>query len=267
MSTTPSQTRRYAAGVAYDGSAFAGFQLQRGQRTVQGALEAALGHVADRPVRVIGSGRTDSGVHAGGQVIHFDSDAERPDHAWLLGTNTQLDDDVALRWLRPVAADFHARFSAEGRRYRYRIVNQPTRPVLRRSTAAWVRDPLNAAAMHVAGQALVGEHDFSSFRAAACQATHPVRQINSLAVTRLGNDIAIVIEGNAFLHHMVRNITGALLAVGRGECDAAWLVALLAARDRTQGAATAHARGLTLEAVRYGSRWNLPAVATSGAAR
>lgn len=255
---------RLALGVSYDGGPFFGFQAQARGPTVQGELEAALGRVAAAPVRIVAAGRTDSGVHASLQVVHFDPPRVRPLQAWLLGTNRFLSPAIAVGWVRPVAPDFHARFSALGRRYRYRIVNRATRPVLDRHTAAWIREPLDAAAMHLAAQALVGEHDFSSFRAAGCQARHPVRRVDRIDVRRRGERLDVVIEGNAFLHHMVRNIVGTLLAVGHGRQAVGWPGRLLALRDRTRAEPTAPACGLTLEAVRYPARFGLPSPASGG---
>ncbi len=250
--------QRYALGVEYDGSRFYGWQSQRQSPTVQAVLEAALSQIAAEPLAVTAAGRTDRGVHALCQVVHFDSRARRPHRAWVLGLNSLLPVPVAGRWLRPVGGDFHARYSAEARTYRYRIINRWTRPALDHHRAAWVYRPLDAEAMHEAAQCLIGEHDFSSFRAAGCQSHHARRRLETIAVGRHGDEVWIEVTANAFVYHMVRNIAGALIAVGRGARPAAWLAELLAARDRRQSAATAPAAGLYFVGPRYAPRWQLP---------
>lgn len=249
---------RIALGVEYDGTRFLGWQTQAQTPTVQSELERALAQVADGPVSVIGAGRTDSGVHAACQVAHFDPPNERPMRSWVLGTNTHLPEDLRIIWAIPVSSDFNARFSASARRYAYRIVNRPVRPALDRLTHTWEARTLNAEAMHQGAQALVGEHDFSAFRAAACQARHGVRRIHHITVSKIGDTITIEVEGNAFLHHMVRNIAGSLLVVGRGEKPPSWIGELLASRDRTVAGPTAPACGLTLETVTYPAAFELP---------
>ncbi len=258
MNTT--RTYRLAAGVEYDGSHFAGWQRQKDQkvRFVQEVLEEALSRVADRPVQVVCAGRTDTGVHATAQVVHFETTACRPERSWLLGTNVNLPGDVCLRWVQPVAEDFHARFSATARRYRYIIDNRPVRPAILRGRVTWWRAPLDEARMVEAARALVGEHDFTSYRSVACQAKNPVREIRSLEVSRQGDFIYIDVEANAFLHHMVRNIAGVLMAIGEGERPVQWAAELLEVRDRTRGGVTAPAAGLYLVAVRYPERFGLP---------
>ncbi len=252
------QLSRIALGVEYDGSRFLGWQTQAQTPTVQSELERALGEVADAPLSVQGAGRTDTGVHAAVQVAHFDPPVRRTLQAWVLGTNTHLPEDLRVVWAMEVGSDFHARFSAVARRYCYRIMNRPVRPALARINHAWVAQSLDQDAMHSAAQALCGEHDFSAFRASACQARHGVRRINYIAVTRHQETITINIEGNAFLHHMVRNIVGSLLMVGRAERDAEWIAQLLAGRDRTLAGPTAPAAGLTLERVIYPASFGLP---------
>lgn len=251
---------RIAMGVEYDGSGFNGWQIQPqgGVRTVQDCVETALASVADQPVRVHCAGRTDTGVHGLGQVIHFDTAAERSSHAWVFGTNANLPADISIIWARVVDNSFHARFSAERRRYRYVIFNRRVRPAVMATSLAWDYRPLDERRMDQAANYLVGEHDFSSFRAYACQAKSPVRTIHELTVTRSGLHVIIEIEANGFLHHMVRNIAGVLMAIGAGEHDVDWVREVLAARDRQLGGVTAPPHGLTLTAVRYPSHFGLP---------
>lgn len=249
---------RIAAGIEYDGTAFSGWQSQPGSRTVQGCVEQALSKVADHPVQVVCAGRTDSGVHATGQVIHFDTGASRRMRSWILGANANLPADVSVTWAQPVDERFHARFGALERRYRYVILNRMVRPALGRSRVCWDHYPLDAGLMAQAGTYLVGEHDFSSFRALACQAKHPVRTIHRLEVSRAGEYLYIDVTANAFLHHMVRNIAGVLIAVGRGERRPDWVPELLLARDRSVGGVTAPAGGLYLVDVRYPDEFGLP---------
>ena len=250
---------RYALGIEYDGSAFKGWQLQRHQvQTVQAAVESALARVAAHPVRVVCAGRTDTGVHAAGQVVHFESESQRDPRNWVLGANVNLPPSVALSWAKQVNDTFHARFSAESRSYRYLILNRPTRSSLLAARATWVHRPLDAAAMHAAGQALVGTHDFSSYRAIGCQAKSPVRTLHSLQVRRRGELIDLRVHANAFLHHMVRNIAGVLIAVGRGERPPEWAAEVLAHRDRTLGGVTAPPHGLYFERVWYPAAFAIP---------
>lgn len=250
---------RIALGVEYDGTGFKGWQLQRdGVRTVQGVLEGALSRVAAGPVRLSCAGRTDTGVHATGQVAHFDTEARREPRNWLLGANVNLPADVAVTWVKPVDEAFHARFSAQSRCYRYLILNRPTRSGLLAHRATWVHKPLDAERMHEAGQALVGTHDFSSYRALACQAKSPVRTLHSLRVSRHGDVLTLQVHANAFLHHMIRNIAGVLIAIGRGEQGMGWAAEVLALRDRTLGGVTAPPDGLYFERVWYPRQFELP---------
>ena len=251
---------RIALGLEYDGSRFHGFERQPGRRTVQGEVEAALARIAAAPVRVVCAGRTDAGVHATGQVVHFDTAASRPVHAWVRGTNTYLPPDVTVLWARIVADGFHARFLALQRRYRYVIVNRDTRPALLAGRAAWEYRPLDARLMRLAARHLAGEHDFSSFRAAGCQARHPVRRLHRIEVARTGDRIVIDVHANAFLQHMVRNIAGTLVAVGAGEHDPDWVASVLAARDRRAAGVTAAPDGLYLVGVDYPEEAGIPAV-------
>ena len=213
---------RIALGVEYDGSAFHGWQYQGDVRSVQETLEQGLSTVADHPVSVHCAGRTDTGVHATGQVVHFETEAHRSERSWILGTNSNLPDDVSISWAREMPESFHARFSAIGRHYCYQIINRKFRSALWRNRAVWIHHPLDEVRMQQAAQHLVGTHDFSSYRALACQAKHPVRTIHSLEVTRAGEMISVSIHANAFLHHMVRNIAGVLIAIGKGEQPVIW---------------------------------------------
>lgn len=249
---------RLAMGIEYDGSRFCGFQRLKDVASVQAAVEDALTKVASAPVQIHASGRTDSGVHATRQVVHFDPPAERTEKAWIFGVNTNLPRDVAVRWVKPVSDDFHSRLGALGRRYRYLVLNQISRPVLERTNVTWCRDPLDADAMHRAAQALVGEHDFSSFRAAGCQSKTPWRQMHFVDVKRYGPLVMIDIQGNAFLHHMIRNIAGALISVGRGAQDDKYIERLLALKDRKKGDVTAPACGLHFVDSIYDERFDLP---------
>jgi len=250
---------RFAAGLEYDGRAYSGWQFQPGLTTVQDALQAALGRVADAPIDCICAGRTDAGVHALAQVVHFDSDAARSERAWRLGANTYLPPDVSVVWTREVAAHFHARYSALSRSYCYLISNRDSRPGLDTGRVTWERRPLDAPRMHAAAQVLLGEHDFSGFRAIECQSKTPVRRIEHLAVGRHGDWVRIDVTANAFLHHMVRNIAGLLMTVGYGESPPERVAAVLASRDRKTSAATAPPDGLYLAAVSYPPEFGLPA--------
>jgi tRNA pseudouridine38-40 synthase len=214
--------------------------------------------VADHPVPVTAAGRTDAGVHALMQVAHFDSPAVRTTRSWTLGANTELPAEVAVLWAQSVPDTFHARYSALSRTYVYRIVNQPCRPALLRGQVCWIRRPLDAQTMHSAAQALVGEHDFSSFRAAECQSPTALRRVTYIAVECAGADLTVTVCANAFLHHMVRNIAGALIAVGTGDRPPLWIAELLRARDRRLGAVTAPPQGLYLARVEYPDEFGIP---------
>jgi tRNA pseudouridine38-40 synthase len=248
---------RIACAVEYDGSGFCGWQRQDHARSVQGDVEAALSKVADHEVRVICAGRTDSGVHASWQIIHFDSQAERSERSWVLGTNANLPDDASLLWAREVDGDFHARFSAQARSYRYVIFNRDVPSALLHRRATWVHQALDVSRMREGARYLLGEHDFSSFRALACQAKSPVRTIHRLDIRRSGAYLYLDVEANAFLHHMVRNIAGVLMAVGRGVHNSHWVQDILNKRDRTQGGVTAPASGLYLVGVRYPQKYGI----------
>ena len=251
-------TQRIAVGLEYDGADFVGWQVQRAGRSVQGALEAAVSAVADERISVTGAGRTDAGVHARGQVAHFDSHARRTPRQWLLGINSSLPEDVAAHWVRHLDADFHARRSATARRYRYRILERRTRSALLRRRSWWRRGELDCAAMAAAASSLLGERDFSSFRAAGCQSKSPMRRLTTVALYRTDDLLHLEFEANAFLQHMVRNLVGVLVEVGRGAAPPGWAAQVLAARDRTRGGVTAPPQGLTLMGVRYPARFDLP---------
>lgn len=256
---------RYALGVEYDGSDFKGWQQlgESGCASVQATLQAALSSVADAPVGVVCAGRTDAGVHGECQVVHFDSDVARTPRGWVLGTTTRLPPSVCVRWCVPVADDFHARFSARARRYRYRLLNRQVRPALYRQTLSWERRPLDAGAMHRAAQALLGENDFSSFRSVQCQALHARRELQAISVVRQGEVVEVQVQANAFLHHMVRNIVGALIYVGTGRNEPGWMAEVLAARDRDAAAPTFMPDGLYFAKIDYDPKWGLPQEALS----
>jgi tRNA pseudouridine38-40 synthase len=252
---------RFAAGLEYDGRAYKGWQFQPGLNTVQGVIQDALSRVADSPLETVCAGRTDAGVHASAQVLHFDSEAARGERAWRLGANTYLPIDVSVLWVREVPAQFHARFSATARSYRYLILNRDSRPGLDAGRATWERRPLDHERMHACAQVLVGEHDFSAFRAIECQSKSPVRRVERVSVTREGEWVRVDITANAFLHHMVRNVAGLLMAVGEGDSPSERVAAVLESRDRKVNAPTAPPDGLYLAGVRYPAEFGLPAVA------
>jgi len=251
---------RIACRVEYNGSRYSGWQAQPhlDVQTVQTTLEAALAVVAATPVRVHCAGRTDTGVHGFCQVVHFDAPVTRSAKAWVLGGNGNLPYDVRLHWAMAVPAEFHARFSAQARRYRYVIANTPVRPALLGGQVTWQRQPLDTQLMHREAQCLLGEQDFTAFRAAACQSTSPMRDVRAVTVSRAGDLVVIDITANAFVHHMVRNIAGSLMAVGSGRRPEGWLVQLLAGRDRTVAAETAAPHGLYLVDVEYAPAFGLP---------
>ena len=259
---------RFALGIEYDGSGYSGWQRlsQPGAElpdgSLQTALETALSRVANAPIATVCAGRTDAGVHARCQVVHFDTKAERSLRGWILGTTANLPPTLAVRWCVPVDAGFNARFSARARRYRYRILNRSARPGLQRQFLGWEPLPLDASAMHDAAQALLGEQDFSAFRSAQCQATHARRNLQHVAVARQDDEVVVEVQANAFLHHMVRNIVGSLLLVGRGERPREWITELLAGRDRTVAGPTSPSSGLLFLGPRYPAECGLPAEVT-----
>jgi len=254
---------RIALGVEYDGTAYNGWQRQRNGTGVQTVVERALAKVADAQVEVVCAGRTDAGVHAEAQVVHFDSTARRSRRSWVLGVNSNLPPDISARWAEFVADDFDARYSATSRTYRYLILNRPTRSALYRDRAWWIHRPLDELRMRDAAVHLRGEHDFSAFRAAGCQALTPNREVFDLTVERRAEWLVVTVRANAFLQHMVRNIVGVLVAIGAGDEEAGWAGEVLESRDRTRGGVAAPAHGLTLIEVRYPGGAGIRAPATS----
>lgn len=254
---------RIALGVEYDGSRFCGWQSQPALCAVQDALENALGKIAVAQIRVTAAGRTDAGVHALEQVVHFDCEAVRPLTAWTRGANALLPSAIACRWARAVDDGFDARRSALARSYQYVLEVSPVRPALHHARVGWFHRPLDVSAMREAALALVGEHDFSAFRASQCQARSPIRNLTRLDITAAGERVYFDVEANAFLHHMVRNIVGALIYVGAGREPVGWMHTLLNSRDRTRGAPTFEAAGLYLKSVKYDVKWQLPSGAHS----
>jgi tRNA pseudouridine38-40 synthase len=252
------QVSRVAAIVEYDGTEYAGWQSQEHSASIQDAVQAAISFVAGHPITAICAGRTDSGVHAIGQVIHFDTSATRTPRAWVLGANTRLSPNIALQWAGEVSIGFHARHKAIRRIYRYCILNRSARSALQRARAAWIHRPLNAAAMHAAAQVLIGEHDFSAFRSVECQSKTAVRRVERVEVRREGDYLWLEIAANAYLHHMVRNIVGTLLDV-QGETDpAAAMAQVLTGGKRRFAGATAPASGLYLWRVEYPPMYGIP---------
>jgi tRNA pseudouridine38-40 synthase len=250
---------RFALGLEYDGTAFMGWQRQPHEgRTVQASVEEALSSVADHPIEVTCAGRTDAGVHARAQVIHFDSQAKRDLRSWLLGTNSRLPPDVAACWIKEVPEAFHARFKATARQYRYVILNRDTRPALARAELTWVHRALEVEPMQAAARHLMGRHDFSAYRSVDCQAKQPVRTLKRLDLRREGERILIDAVADGFLHHMVRNIVGVLMEVGQGKRGPDWSREVLEGRDRALGGITAPAHGLTLVAVEYPAEFGVP---------
>ena len=249
---------RIALGVEYCGTAFRGWQSQAGGKTVQDALEAALARIAGGPTGVLCAGRTDAGVHATQQVVHFDTEVTRPITAWVRGVNSHLPDGVSVRWAQEVGDEFHARFSARGRRYRYLLLNRPQRPGLWQGRVGWFHGTLDLAAMQAAAGRLLGEHDFSAFRAAECQAKSPIKTMSHASVRHFGSMLVFDFEASAFLHHMVRNLVGTLVYIGKGAQPAAWVDELLQMKDRKLAAPTFSPDGLYFRGPVYEPQWNLP---------
>ncbi len=249
---------RIALGVEYCGTGFEGWQTQPHGRTVQDALQHALGVIAAGPIEVICAGRTDTGVHASAQVAHFDVDVPRPLTAWVRGVNANLPAGISVNWAQEVDDSFHARFSAQTRRYRYLLLNRPVRPAILHGRVGWFHASLDVEEMAAAAQYLLGEHDFSSFRAAACQAKSPIRTMSDARVEACQDWVIFDFEANAFLHHMIRNLVGALVHIGKGEQHADWMPELMAAKNRKYAPPTFSPDGLYLCGVSYPPRWNLP---------
>ena len=249
---------RLALGIEYDGSGFAGWQSQSHGNTVQDVLEKAITAIGGHSVRVVCAGRTDAGVHALAQVVHFDTEAVRPDTAWVRGVNAHLPPQVAVCWAKEVDTEFHARFSARARAYRYMLLNRPVRPALLNGRVGWFHSPLDIERMQTAAACLIGEHDFSAFRAAECQAKSPVKHLYRADVSAQAGCIVFDFRANAFLHHMIRNLVGSLVYIGKGKHPPAWLEELLAGRDRKLAAPTFDAAGLYFDGAEYDPGWQLP---------
>jgi tRNA pseudouridine38-40 synthase len=249
---------RVALGIEYDGSSYCGWQFQDGVPTVQDQVEQALSQVADSMVRVVTAGRTDTGVHATGQVIHFDTEAVRSDYSWQRGATRYLPDDICVLWAMQVDESFHARFSAIERHYRYIILNRAVRPAIERNRVTWEYRPLDVDLMRQAAKHLIGRHDFNAYRAVACQAKSPVRELRELSVQRFGDYIVIEARADGFLHHMIRNIAGVLCSIGAGERAVDWSAEVLDSRDRTVAGVTAPPDGLYLTGVLYPDEYKIP---------
>ncbi len=251
---------RIALGVEYDGSSYCGWQSQADGRTVQDVLQRALSQIACESISVVAAGRTDTGVHALEQVVHFDTHAVRQLSAWVRGVNAILPKNIAVQWAHPVPDEFHARFSAQARSYRYLLINRPVRSAIQHGKAGWFHAPLDVGGMREAAQYLLGEHDFSSFRAAECQAKSPVKNLAQLDIQQQGELITLDLQADAFLHHMVRNIVGCLVYVGKGKHPPQWLKGILESRNRNQAAPTFAPDGLYLRHVTYDAKWALPQI-------
>lgn len=251
---------RIALGIEYIGTAYSGWQSQHFDQlpTIQDKVEKAIAMVANHPVKIVCAGRTDTGVHAKGQVVHFDTYANRQERNWVLGINSNLPSDISVHWAQQMSDEFHARFSAIARQYQYYIYNHPFRSALYYRRATWIYLPLDIERMHQAAQYFIGEHDFSSFRAQYCQAKSPIRKIEEINIEQQDDLIILTIKANAFLHHMVRNIVGVLLPIGRHEKDPQWIQEVIAARDRKAAGITAPADGLYLNRVFYPEMFNIP---------
>lgn len=254
---------KIALGIEYNGHAYSGWQKQQNLSTVQGHIEKALSTIANESIQVICAGRTDAGVHATGQVIHFETSATRDTKAWTLGANTLLPPDISIRWAKEVESDFNARFTALSRRYRYIIHNYPVRSAILASRATWITHPLDAGSMHEAAQLLLGELDFSAFRSSQCESRTPMRNVQEITIKRHDHFIILEIQANAFLHHMVRNITGTLMKVGAGIKKSEWIQEVLLSKDRRLAAETAPATGLYLIKVQYPDKYQINATEKS----
>lgn len=260
MSENIQQQYRIAMGIEYDGSHFVGWQSQREGETVQQNVERALSKVANHPIKIFCAGRTDTGVHANEQVIHFETSAYRKNYSWIFGCNTNLPKSISSLWAVEVPEAFHARFSAIQRSYRYTILNRKIRPSILNNYVSFVSQPLDEVRMQHAADHLIGKHDFTSYRTVACQAKSPVRTLYKLEVTREGEFIHLDLQADGFLHHMVRNIAGVLIKVGSGEADIEWSKDVLEHRNRCRGGVTASSKGLYLKKITYPDEFNLPGI-------
>ncbi len=254
---------RIALGIEYDGSSFCGWQYQDGVETVQNEVEQALSKISNTSIRVITAGRTDTGVHATGQGVHFETDVIRSDYSWMRGTSRYLPDEITILWAKHVSNDFHARFSAIERQYQYIILNRHERPAILHKKVSWEYRPLDVELMKEAAKHLLGRHNFNAYRALACQAKSPIRDLRELSVARSGSFIVINARADGFLHHMIRNIAGVLCSIGAGEKDPQWSAQVLASEDRTCGGVTATPDGLYLNSIIYPEEFNIPTVKNS----
>ena len=251
---------RIALGIEYNGCPFFGWQSQAEGQTVQDTLQLALSQIAGEQISVIAAGRTDTGVHALEQVVHFDTQIVRPLTAWVRGVNALLPESIAVCWAHPVPDEFHARFSAHGRSYRYVLINRATRPAIHVGKVGWYHAPLDLTAMQAASKFLLGEHDFSALRAAQCQAKSPVKHLQKLSISKQGEMLIFDVSANAFLHHMVRNMVGCLVYIGKGKYPPSWLAEVLASRERSKAAPTFSPNGLYLQRIKYEAKWGLPQI-------
>lgn len=249
---------RYACCVEYTGEGFFGFQTQIQEPTIQNSLEKAIEEIANHTVRITCCGRTDTGVNATAQVIHFDSKSIRSEYQWIMGINSNLPHGISVMWVKSVSKDFHARFSAIERSYRFRILNRWIRPAISRFEYTWEMNPLDEGKMHIAAQCLVGEHDFNAFRSSSCQSKVSVKTMYTVSVTRNKNIVELNISGSGFLHHMIRNIVGTLLPIGQGKKSIDFMAQVLESKDRTKAGVTAKPQGLTFTGVKYPKEFNLP---------
>ncbi|MFB3101131.1 MAG: tRNA pseudouridine(38-40) synthase TruA [Gammaproteobacteria bacterium] len=249
---------KIALGIEYCGAPYHGWQRQDIPNSVQEHVENALSKIADQEINVICAGRTDTGVHALHQVVHFETDIDRKMYSWVAGGNVNLPNDISILWAKEVDDDFHARFSATARTYKYIIINRQSKPGVNHGLVTWERQPLQAGRMQLAANSLIGEHDFTSFRTVACQANSAVRNVKRLDISRVDDYVMIEIEANAFLHHMVRNIAGVLIDIGCGKADISWVDEVLAIRDRTKSAKTASPDGLYLAMIQYPEKYGIP---------
>jgi len=249
---------KIALGIEYCGTPFCGWQSQDIPNTIQAYVENALSEIADEKIKIYCAGRTDTGVHALHQVVHFETEVERKMYSWVVGSNVNLPNEISILWAKKVDNDFNARFSATARTYRYIIMNRQSRPGVNNGMVTWERQPLDESRMQLAANSLIGEHDFTSFRTVACQANSPVRNVKRLDISRVDDYVIFEIEADAFLHHMVRNIAGVLIEIGCGKADISWVDEVLAIRDRTKSAKTASPDGLYLAMIQYPEKYGIP---------